>query len=400
MLDSGAILEDPRVLILIGDSEGRVRDCNPSAANRLRYARDSLLGLHWRDIAEWASGARLLELARSPLDALPATERVVLRRSDGERVPLAAALNTVSDAGGGRGLRLLGIEDAEYAAYVAKLEHATALLNGFADASSEAMWCIEYTEPVDVTAGAQEIVRQMFEHECQWGMCNRAMARLYNLPEGLDFNRTRVSSYFFRSSENEAFVRQLIDSGFTTNAVPSLEVRHDGTLVYLESSVRCHIEDGKMLRMWGTARNTTEYRTAQNRLAQQEREVREILSALPDAVLVVDKGKRVVAVNSAFETTFAWSADLVLGRAVTQIIDLDMRREDEPRWFVRAQQRWTANVKRSDGNAITCDIRMAPLHEDDLCRFVLSLRPMLVAPAARRRKVKRKRRGARGGGSS
>jgi PAS domain S-box-containing protein len=121
------------------------RDCNPSAANRLRYTRDSLLGLHWRDIADRASGERLLNVLRSPLDALPATERVVLRRSDGQRVPLAAALSTVSDAGGGRGLRLLGIEDTEHAAYVAKLEHTTVLLNGFADASNEAMWCIEYT---------------------------------------------------------------------------------------------------------------------------------------------------------------------------------------------------------------------------------------------------------------
>src|SRR5439155_4366405 len=119
---------------------------------------------------------------------------------------------------------------------------------------------IEYTEPVDVTQPEAEIVRQVFENDCHWSMCNRAMAHLYNLPDDLDFNRQPVSTYFRRSPENEAFVRQLIAENFQVDAAPAIDVRHDGTLAHVENSVRAHIESGLMVRMWGTVRDMTRLR--------------------------------------------------------------------------------------------------------------------------------------------
>jgi PAS domain S-box-containing protein len=265
---------------------------------------------------------------------------------------------------------------------IASLEEALDVADGCIEASPVAMWCIEYTEPVDLNAAEQEIVRQVFENDCHWRMCNQAMARLYNLPDGLDFNRQRVSSYFPRSAENEAFIRQAIDAHFHIDAAPAVDVRHDGTLMHVENSVRCRIEDGKLVRMWGTVRDITETRLAHDRLVQREQEVIAILSALPDAVLVVDQSGIAVAINPAFETAFGWQAEDVLGKQVSPIIDLSSE-SDRGGWPPgQFAQRWRTAVKHANGRGVDCDIRMAPLRHDDLLRgLVLSLRP--VAEKAR-----------------
>jgi PAS domain S-box-containing protein len=382
VFEAEKIVADDGLFSLIADVGGRILSCNSELALALGVPLGSLTQLTLWDLADRESVQRLLDQARDvAADGGHQTARMQLACPGGQTIRIAALISTNQHLVGTRIIRIVGFDDTENFAHVAKLEYATEMLNGFTDASTEAMWCIEYTEPVDLTAGEQEIVRQVFENECHWSMCNRAMAQIYNLPEGLDFNRQRVASYFRRSPTNEAFVRELIDSSFHIDSAPSVDVRHDGTVAYMENSVRCHIEDGKMLRMWGTVRDTTEFRTAHNRLAQREREVREVLSAIPDAVLVVNKAKQLLAVNPAFESAFGWRARDVLGKDVSAIINLDSRREDDHRWFARAEQRWIADIAQADGTVVACDVRMAPFPDDEFSRFVLCLRPTAASPA-------------------
>ena len=362
------------LVILNLDSSGCVADANASALRVLGYALENLRGLKFDS---------LLHASHEFSIRVPgASQRVVLRCADEiSTVDLTGIF--VEGAGGpsGTGRMFVAIPQADISHLPGEVEETISLLKGFIDLSSEAMWCMEYSEPVVLNTSHPEIIRQVFENKCHWRMCNRAMAQIYNLPEGLDLNRQRVSSYFRRSPTNEAFVRELIESSFHIDSAPSVDVRHDGTVAYMENSVRCRIEDGKMLRMWGTVRDTTEFRTAHNRLAQREREVREVLSAIPDAVLVVNKAKHLLAVNPAFESAFGWRAHDVLGKDVSAIINLDSRREDDHRWFARAEQRWIADIAQADGTVVACDVRMAPFPDDEFSRFVLCLRPTAATPA-------------------
>lgn len=394
MFDADGITDDLGLLVLLTDRTGRVRNFNELAAARLGLNREGTAKLDLWDLTNADTARRLLNLSQAA-EQVPArrVERITMRSRLGQRLSLTALVSVVPQSDQDPVIRIAGFDDGVHAEYVAALERAAELLTGFMDASTEAMWCIEYTEPVNLSAGEPEVVRQVFENECHWSMCNRAMARLYNLPDDLDFNRQRVSAYFRRSPENETFVRQLVEKSFHVDSAPSIDVRHDGSLAYVENSVRCYVVGGKMQRMWGTVRDTTEFRTAQNRIAQREREVREILSALPDAILVVDKTKRALAINPAFEATFGWRAGDVLGAQVTAIIDLESRASHDQRWFAPTTQRWITNVMRADGATICCDVRIAPMQDDEHRRFVISLRPELrrKAPEPKRRSIKSKR---------
>lgn len=383
VVDAATDLADDGLFCLSVDLTGSIVSCNPALASAVGLPIESLTSLSLWDLMDRDSAQQLLDRGlKLGIDKRNCTVRLQLTPSADRIVRLVAHMSTRRGNGGSPVLCLTGFDDTENFRHLSKLEYATEMLNGFTDASTEAMWCIEYTEAVDLTLGEQEIIRQVFENECHWSMCNRAMAAIYNLPADLDFNRQRVSLYFRRNPTNEAFVRQLIDSRFHIDSAPSVDVRHDGSMAYIENSVRCHIEDGKMVRMWGTVRDTTEFRVAHNRLAQREREVRDVLSAIPDAVLVINKAQQVLAVNPAFESSFGWRADTVLGKSASTIVNLESNGADDHRWFGLAERRWSADVTKMDGASVACEIRMAPFPDDELSRYVLCLRPAKPATEA------------------
>lgn len=274
-------------------------------------------------------------------------------------------------------LREAAHRDADCARWLEALMLSEEMLRGFIETSPEAMWCIEFSEPVDVGQGERETVRQVFENDCHWLLCNEALVRLYGLPGGLDIEREPVAHYFPRSPENEAFILQVIRSGYAVDNAPSVDFRHDGSARYMENDVRCRIIDGFLVRMWGALRDVTDFRRTQERLKNEAETVSGILSALPDAILVIDRGRRLVAVNPSFETLFGWSGEKFLGRDVQGIIDLERTLPDGCRWCGLCRQRWQTTVRTKSDTPLPCEAQIAPIGEEAPHHFVLSLRPLL-----------------------
>lgn len=379
-------LDIPGLVFLRISRLGKLIDANEVAARALGYDFSDFLGLEVASVV----GREFLEILnpffRSTPQPVNDCHRVTLRHVDGKTaVSVVGVIRTVQLDTRNQVVDIVGPIDAAGAQRLADLESNATLLTGFIELSSEAMWCMEYAEPVNLASSDQEIVRQVFENECHWRMCNRAMARLYNLPDGLDFNRQPISAVFRRNPENEAFVRQLIATRFHIDAAPSLDVRHDGSLAFIENTVRSDIEGVSLLRLWGTVRDVTQLRTTESKLTERQREVTEILHALPDPVLVVDMGRRAVALNTAFETTFGWSATQVLGQDVSPIIDLETRRPNQRRWFADTERRWIAAVRVADQCTIRCDVRIARMGDDADRRFVLAMRPVPDRPPRSRK---------------
>jgi len=80
------------------------------------------------------------------------------------------------------------------------------------------------------------------------------MSRLYGLPHHLDMSAQPVRTYWPRSPENEAFVRQIIAAGYSIDGALSVDTRHDGQRIRVENDVRADVEDGFLVRLWGNCR--------------------------------------------------------------------------------------------------------------------------------------------------
>lgn len=369
------LYDDAPVLVTALSSDGMILYCSPTLARHVGRDERDLLGVPACTVFGDDSGGRLLDLARHGGDGPrqgPLTLK--LRRADGSEEEIEALVDHARLDRDRHCLRVVALEGSLVRRRICELERSVEMLRGMIESSTEPTWCIAYSEPVDITVSDREIIRQVFENECYWSMCNDAMARLYDLPEDLDFNRQPVGLYFPRSPENEAFVQSILDAGFHIDHALSVDQRHDGTPLYVENSVRCHIEDGRMLRMWGTLRDVTHYQRIQNELTMREREVRGLLSAIADIVVMVDGDGRLQAANPAFRRILGWAIDDWLGHDISAIVDLNGQLRKRPDGGVPC--RFPVEARQSNGTAVLCDVVMSAAdHGDGANRFVAVLRP-------------------------
>jgi PAS domain-containing protein len=157
---------------------------------------------------------------------------------------------------------------------------------------------------VDINTSPDEIVRQVFENDSHWRLCNRAMADVYEMPSDVDFNQQPVRLYWPRSPANEEFVRRLIEADFSVDCALSVDRRHDGSPAYVENDVRATIVNGHLLRMWGSIRDVSQELRMQHDAEQRIDALRRVFDAVPDAVLVIDEHLQPQWRNAAFEETF------------------------------------------------------------------------------------------------
>jgi PAS domain S-box-containing protein len=368
------------VIVLLIDYERHVVDCNKKARDYI----GSVVGKNIEGVIDPEALAIIDHIIVSGRFGDPMKSAAITILSEGgEKKRIHGCLELISGPQLSPLIRMTALCDTEGLRVFDEAVYSAKLLQGLAQTTTEAMWCIEFLEPVDLTAGTDETIRQIFENDCRWVMCNEAMGRLYNVPLGMDFNDQPVSMTFPKSPENEIFVRQIIESGFSIDNAPSIDLGHDGNMVYVENTVRSDIENDYLLRLWGTVRDLTSYRQAQNRLKQQILEVGSILAAIPGGVVVIDRNRRVLALNPAVEELLSWKADKLLGRDIQEIMDIEGSLPDGRRWYGCDRQRWHVEIRTGNGDSNLFDAQIAPVGNDSPAeRFVITLRPALLAADA------------------
>lgn len=350
------------VLLDAISAHGAVLACNASHAAALGYTVDEVVGRSVDRFYLRSSAATLRELLRLEPGTVERGLRLELRRRDGKPLSVTASADTIVD-GELRVLRLVKQPLDQTLEEVDQLVRENETLRSIVSTSRDALWCIEFAEPVDLTAPIDEAIRQFFENVSYWRLCNQAMARLYRLPEHLDFNEQHVRVAFPRNPQNEAFVRQLIEHDFNVDGAPSLDHRYDGLDLYVENDVRGYIENGRLHRMWGAARDLSEQKRKESDLASRLDAAVEVLSAVPDPILVIARDGVLEAANPAVEWRFGWPVDEVLGRPASNLVRFPDGFEVELAQPASGAgiQTLDVTVRAADGTSRICRAHLAAL---------------------------------------
>lgn len=299
---------------------GLIVGANPAQAALLGLAAETLEGADWARIYPLDARDRLAAFVAGE-GPVPGVLPLVLRAGDGSLLAVTAVADWIEDPCHGRCLRLWKWPAGGALQDVAHLSEASEVLAGIVAASSDAGWCMEWADPVDLSAPEQEIVRQVFENGPRWRFCNQAMARLYRTPPDRDFNALPVSETFPRTPENEEFIRKLIRADFDMNASPSRDLRYDGMFIDVENDVRGHIRGNRLVRMWGTVRDVSKHIRRETLLRDEIGALQAVLAALPDAVLVVDDAGAPIYLNLAAEALFDGPAEVVALRQFDDLLE-------------------------------------------------------------------------------
>ncbi|MFP4378768.1 MAG: PAS domain S-box protein, partial [Spirochaetales bacterium] len=128
----------------------------------------------------------------------------------------------------------------------------------------------------------------------------------------------------------DGFYRFWVEKPKGTSILFETTHRHkDGTLISVEVN-GIFFEVNKKRYLFGVARDITERKEHQRRIAESEQNLRVTLNSIGDAVIVTDRLGRVTRMNPIAEALCEWPRDEAIGRPlpdVFRIINADTRRE-------------------------------------------------------------------------
>jgi PAS domain S-box-containing protein len=135
--------------------------------------------------------------------------------------------------------------------------------------TSGATWRFHHEEPLDITLPEDDQVEHLYLYSVL-AECNDAFARMYGFRCAADVLGTRLVVFLPPSKpENIAYLRTFIRSGYRLEDAESREIDRYGNAKCFVNNLVGIFERGQLVGAWGTQRDVTEGKRAEN--AQENR---------------------------------------------------------------------------------------------------------------------------------
>jgi PAS domain len=126
------------------------------------------------------------------------------------------------------------------------------------EVTSEATWRFHHAKPLDITLPEDEQVEHLYLYS-SLAECNDAFARMYGFRTAADVIGTRLVVFCPPSNtENVAYLRAFIRSGYRLEDAESQEIDRYGNTKYFVNNLVGIFERGQLVGAWGTQRDVTE----------------------------------------------------------------------------------------------------------------------------------------------
>ncbi|HYE63035.1 MAG TPA: CHASE domain-containing protein [Phycisphaerales bacterium] len=137
--------------------------------------------------------------------------------------------------------------------------------------SSEGIWRLEIEPPLDTTLPIEQQLEHVYKH-AHFAECNDVMARMYGLTSPEDLIGKNLEMMLPSSDPSaRAYITHVLETGYRVVDIESQEKDANGRTVYFSNSmvgVRDPSDPTKLLRVWGTQRDITARRAAEEELAR------------------------------------------------------------------------------------------------------------------------------------
>jgi PAS domain S-box-containing protein len=169
----------------------------------------------------------------------------------------------------------------------------------FVAKSSEGIWRFELDQPVSVEMPEEEQIRLFYAH-AYIAECNDAMAAMYGLTSANEFVGARLGQLLRPGDHtNNALLRDFIRSGYRLTDAESRETGENGNARFYLNNLVGLVEGGLLKRVWGTRRDLTENKRAEELLRLSEEKYRTLFEESKDGIFLSTPDGKLIDVNPA-----------------------------------------------------------------------------------------------------
>src|SRR5215475_13786615 len=140
------------------------------------------------------------------------------------------------------------------------------------------------------------------------------MARMYGYDSADQILGARLEDLMPKNAKNIEYFRALHANGYSLNDVESSELDRYGNAKVILNNLSAIVENGMMVRAWGTQRDITAQKQAEVALRASEERYRLLTQLSPDGVIVAGADGTIHLANPAVLRMLRASAEDVTGR--------------------------------------------------------------------------------------
>ncbi|MEH1816751.1 MAG: PAS domain S-box protein [Nostoc sp.] len=296
-------------------------EANDAFLRMVGYSQEDLLaGLRWRDMIP----PEYIETNNSAIAELTTKgvsqpfENEYIRKEDRSRVPIllgSALLENNQDD-----IISFVIDLSKHKQVELALSKSEERYRTFLEQSSEGIWCIELEVPISADCPEDEQIQHFYQY-VYLAECNNVMAQMYGCSRAEEIIGVRLGDFLVASDpHNIAYLRNFIRSNYRLIDAESHEIDKQGNSKYFLNNLVGIVENGFLVRAWGTQRDITEHKQAEAALRQREDELRLITNAVPAKISYVDSQQRYRFNNKEYEDWFGLPASEISGKHIREIV--------------------------------------------------------------------------------
>jgi PAS domain S-box-containing protein len=162
------------------------------------------------------------------------------------------------------------------------LQNSEQRYRSFVEQSAEGIWLIELEKPISTELAEDEQI-DLFYRYSHLTECNDAMAKMYGYSNAKELLGAHLSDMLIPTDpHNIEYLRAFIRSGYRLMEAESHELDIEGNTKFFINNLLGVVENGYLVRAWGTQRDITEAKHLHEALRQNEERNRALLQAVPD----------------------------------------------------------------------------------------------------------------------
>jgi len=192
-----------------------------------------------------------------------------------------------------------------------ELQRQVKIYSSFIKYSSEGIYLFELDEPMSLELSKEEQIQYFYRYG-KVATCNDAFAKMYGYSKAEDLVGKKQSQLHGGDDvpENLEIMKKFINSDYRIMQALSKEVGKDGNEIYISNNVVGIIEEGKLVRTWGSQYDITDRIVAQIELQESEKKYRLLFQTnpVPLVILSVDNFN-FLDVNLALEHKLGYSRE-------------------------------------------------------------------------------------------